>query len=139
MVYSQRNRSAAIRIPITGSNPKAKRIEFRAPDPSGNPYFGFAAMMMAGLDGIKNRIEPHAPVDKDLYELPPAEQASIPQAPTSLEAALKALGEDHEFLTEGDVFSEDLIETYIQYKFDNEISPVRLRPTPQEFEMYFDC
>src|SRR5699024_9362259 len=90
LVYSQRNRSAAIRIPITGSNPKAKRIELRAPDPSGNPYFGFAAMMMAGLDGIKNRIEPHASVDKDLYELPPAEQASIPQAPTSLEAALKA-------------------------------------------------
>ena len=139
LVYSQRNRSAAIRIPITGSNPKAKRIEFRAPDPSGNPYFGFAAMMMAGLDGIKNRIEPHAPVDKDLYELPPAEQASIPQAPTSLESALKALEADHDFLTEGDVFTEDLINTYIQYKHDNEIAPVRLRPTPQEFELYFDC
>ena len=139
LVYSQRNRSAAIRIPITGSNPKAKRIEFRAPDPSGNPYFGFAAMMMAGLDGIKNRIEPHAPVDKDLYELPPAEAASIPQAPTSLEASIAALEEDNEFLTEGDVFSEDLIETYINYKRENEIAPVRLRPTPQEFEMYFDC
>ncbi|MDN6100178.1 type I glutamate--ammonia ligase [Corynebacterium flavescens] len=139
LVYSQRNRSAAIRIPITGSNPKAKRIEFRAPDPSGNPYFGFAAMMLAGLDGVKNRIEPHAPVDKDLYELPPAEAAAIPQAPTSLESSLKALEEDSSFLTEGDVFTEDLIDTYLQYKYDNEIAPTRLRPTPQEFEMYFDC
>ncbi|MEJ4113359.1 type I glutamate--ammonia ligase [Corynebacterium kroppenstedtii] len=139
LVYSQRNRSAAIRIPISGSNPKAKRIEFRAPDPTGNPYFGFAAMMMAGLDGIKNRIEPHAPVDKDLYELPPEEAADIPQAPTSLEAALASLERDHDFLTEGDVFTEDLLDTYITYKFDNEISPVRLRPTPQEFEMYYDC
>ncbi|WP_181996942.1 type I glutamate--ammonia ligase [Corynebacterium diphtheriae] len=139
LVYSQRNRSAAIRIPITGSNPKAKRIEFRAPDPSGNPYFGFAAMMLAGLDGIKNRIEPHAPVDKDLYELPPEEAASIPQAPTSLEASLNALEEDNEFLTDGDVFTDDLIDTYIKLKYDHEIAPVRLRPTPQEFEMYFDC
>lgn len=139
LVYSQRNRSAAVRIPITGSNPKAKRIEFRAPDPSGNPYLGFAAMMLAGLDGIKNRIEPHAPVDKDLYELPPEEAASIPQAPTSLEASLAALEEDHDFLTDGDVFTEDLIETYIKLKYDNEIDPVRLRPTPQEFEMYYDC
>ena len=139
LVYSQRNRSAAVRIPITGSNPKAKRIEFRAPDPSGNPYLGFAAMMLAGLDSIKNRIEPHAPVDKDLYELPPEEAASIPQAPTSLEASLAALEEDHDFLTDGDVFTEDLIETYIKLKHDNEIDPVRLRPTPQEFEMYYDC
>ena len=139
LVYSQRNRSAAVRIPITGSNPKAKRLEFRAPDPSGNPYLGFAAMMLAGLDGIKNRIEPHAPVDKDLYELPPEEAASIPQAPTSLEASLAALEEDHDFLTDGDVFTEDLIETYIKLKHDNEIDPVRLRPTPQEFEMYYDC
>ena len=139
LVYSQRNRSAAVRIPITGSNPKAKRIEFRAPDPSGNPYLGFAAMMLAGLDGIKNRIEPHAPVDKDLYDLPPEEAASIPQAPTSLEASLAALEEDHDFLTDGDVFTEDLIETYIKLKHDNEIDPVRLRPTPQEFEMYYDC
>ena len=139
LVYSQRNRSAAVRIPITGNNPKAKRLEFRAPDPSSNPYFGFAAMMMAGLDGIKNRIEPHAPVDKDLYELPPEEAAGIPQAPTSLEASLAALAEDNEFLLEGDVFTEDLLDTYIAYKYDNEIAPVRLRPTPQEFEMYYDC
>ena len=139
LVYSQRNRSAAVRIPITGTNAKAKRIEFRAPDPSGNPYFGFAAMMLAGLDGVKNRIEPHAPVDKDLYELPPEEAKDIPQAPTSLEASLAALEEDSEFLTEGGVFTEDLIDTYIGYKYDNEIAPTRLRPTPLEFEMYFDC
>ena len=139
LVYSQRNRSAAVRIPITGSNPKAKRIEFRAPDPSGNPYFGFAAMMLAGLDGIKNRIEPHAPVDKDLYELPPEEAKDIPQAPTSLEASLKALEADNEFLTEGGVFTDDLVDTYIKYKHDNEIAPARLRPTPQEFELYYDC
>ena len=139
LVYSQRNRSAAIRIPITGSNPKAKRLEFRAPDPSGNPYLGMAAMMLAGLDGIKNRIEPHAPVDKDLYELPAEEAAGIPTAPTSLEAALKSLSEDNEFLTEGGVFTDDLLDTYIGFKYDNEISPVRLRPTPQELERYFDC
>ena len=139
LVYSQRNRSACVRIPITGNNPKAKRIEFRCPDSSGNPYFAFAAMMMAGLDGIKNRIEPHAPVDKDLYELPPEEAADIPQAPTSLEASLQALRDDHEFLLEGDVFTEDLIQTYIDYKYTTEIEPVRLRPTPQEFEMYYDC
>lgn len=139
LVYSQRNRSAAVRIPTTGNNPKAKRLEFRAPDPSGNPYLGFAAMMMAGIDGIKNRIEPHAPVDKDLYELPPEEAQDIPTAPTSLEESLKALQEDNEFLTEGDVFTEDLIDTYIKYKYDEEITPVRLRPTPQEFEMYYDC
>ncbi|MCS4535454.1 type I glutamate--ammonia ligase [Corynebacterium sp. HS2168-gen11] len=139
LVYSQRNRSAAIRIPITGSNPKAKRIEFRAPDPSGNPYFGFAAMMLAGLDGIKNRIEPHAPVDKDLYELPPEEAASIPQAPTSLEDSLRALEENHDFLTDTGVFTEDLIDTYIKLKYDHEINPARLRPTPLEYEMYYDC
>ena len=139
LVYSQRNRSAAVRIPITGSNPKAKRIEFRAPDPSGNPYLGFAAMMMAGLDGVKNRIEPHAPVDKDLYELPPEEAKDIPQAPTSLEAALAALENDRDFLTEGDVFTDDLIDAYVALKVANEITPARLRPTPLEFELYYDC
>ena len=96
-------------------------------------------MMLAGLDGIKNRIEPHEPVDKDLYELPPEEAKSIPQAPTSLEGALKALEDDNEFLTEGGVFTDDLIDTYIRYKVDNEIMPSRLRPTPLEFEMYYDC
>ena len=130
LVYSQNNRSAAVRIPSTGASPKAKRIEFRAPDPSGNPYLGFSAMMLAGLDGVRNRIEPHAPVDKDLYELPPEEAESVTQAPTSLEASLKALEEDHGFLTEGDVFTEDLIESYIQMKYDNELTPARLGPTP---------
>src|SRR6185369_10010891 len=112
LVYSQRNRSACVRIPITGNNPKAKRLEFRCPDSSGNPYLAFAAMMMAGLDGIKKKIEPQAPVDKDLYELPPEEAAGIPQAPTSLAAVIDRLEEDHEYLTEGGVFTEDLIETW---------------------------
>ncbi|MDO5731759.1 type I glutamate--ammonia ligase [Corynebacterium sphenisci] len=139
LVYSQQNRSAAIRIPLTGPNPKAKRIEFRAPDASGNPYLAFTAMLMAGLDGIRNRIEPPAPVDKDLYELPPEEAKGIPTVPTSLEAALHALEEDHEFLVAGDVFTEDLIEAHIRHKFDEEIVPARLRPTTQEFELYYDC
>lgn len=139
LVYSQSNRSAAIRIPLTDGNPKATRIEFRAPDPSGNPYLGFSAMLMAGLDGIKNRIEPSAPVDKNIYELPPEELKDIPQVPTSLEESLEALREDHEFLTAGDVFTEDLIESYIDYKWQHEILPDRKRPTPHEFELYFDC
>ncbi|GAA4402029.1 type I glutamate--ammonia ligase [Tsukamurella soli] len=138
LVYSQRNRSACVRIPITGNNPKAKRIEFRCPDSSGNPYLAFAAMMMAGLDGVKNKIEPHAPVDKDLYELPPEEAKGIPQAPTSLPAVIDRLEEDHEYLTAGGVFTEDLIETWIQLKRDNEIAPVNLRPHPYEFELYYD-
>src|SRR5699024_12543714 len=111
----------------------------RAADQSSTLDLELAATTMAVLDGIKKRSEQHAPVDKDLHELPPAEQASIPQAPTPLESAPKALEADHDFLTEGDVFTEDLINTYIQYKHDNEIAPVRLRPTPQEFELYFDC
>ena len=104
-MYSQRNRSACVRIPITGNNPKAKRLEFRCPDSSGNPYLAFAAMLMAGIDGIKKKIEPLAPVDKDLYELPPDEAANIPQAPTSLSAVIDRLEEDHEYLTEGGVFT----------------------------------
>ena len=138
LVYSQRNRSACVRIPITGNNPKAKRLEFRCPDSSGNPYLAFAAMLMAGLDGIKNKIEPLAPVDKDLYELPPDEAANIPQAPTSLSAVIDKLEEDHEYLTEGGVFTEDLIETYISYKRENEILPVQIRPHPYEFALYYD-
>ena len=129
LVYSQRNRSACVRIPITGTNPKAKRLEFRCPDSSGNPYLAFSAMLMAGLDGIKNKIEPHTPVDKDLYELPPEEAADIPQAPTKLSAVIDRLEEDHEYLTEGGVFTPDLIETWISYKRDYEIAPVNLRPT----------
>jgi glutamine synthetase len=138
LVYSQRNRSACIRIPITGSNPKAKRIEFRVPDPSSNPYLAFSAMLMAGLDGIKNKIEPAAPVDKDLYELPPDEHAAVPQVPGSLPAVLAALEEDHDYLTAGGVFTPDLIETWIAYKQSAEIDPIRLRPHPHEFELYYD-
>lgn len=137
LVYSAGNRSAAIRIPITGTNPKAKRIEFRAPDASGNPYLAFAAQLMAGLDGIKNRIEPHEPVDKDLYELPPEEAKNIPQVPGTLEEALAALEADHQFLLEGNVFTEDLIQTWIEYKRENEILPAALRPHPFEYELYF--
>ncbi len=139
LVYSARNRSACIRIPITGSDPKAKRIEFRVPDPSCNPYLAFSAMLMAGLDGIRNRIEPADPIDKDLYELPPEEHAAIDQVPSSLPAVLDRLETDHDFLTEGDVFTPDLIETWIDFKRSMEIDPVRLRPHPHEFEMYYDC
>ncbi|MDX3237231.1 type I glutamate--ammonia ligase [Streptomyces sp. ME03-5709C] len=138
LVYSQRNRSAAIRIPITGANPKAKRIEFRAPDSSGNPYLAFSALLLAGLDGIKNKIEPAEPVDKDLYELAPEEHAGVPQVPTSLSAVLESLEADHEFLLQGGVFTSDLIETWIDYKRTNEIAPIALRPHPHEFELYFD-
>ncbi|MER5934643.1 type I glutamate--ammonia ligase [Streptomyces sp. NPDC002054] len=138
MVYSQRNRSAAMRIPITGSNPKAKRVEFRAPDPSSNPYLAFSALLLAGLDGIKNKIEPMEPIDKDLYELSPDEHASVPQVPTSLEDVLKALEEDHEYLLAGGVFTPDLIQTWIDYKRTHEIAPIQLRPHPHEFELYFD-
>ncbi len=138
LVYSARNRSACIRIPVTGTNPKAKRIEFRVPDPSGNPYLAFAAQLMAGLDGIKNKIEPAAPVDKDLYELPPDEAASIAQVPGSLGAVIDRLEADHAYLSEGGVFTEDLIETWIDYKRNAEIAPIALRPHPHEFELYYD-
>ena len=137
LAYSAGNRSAAIRIPVTGSNPKAKRIEFRAPDASGNPYFTFAAQLMAGIDGIRNRIEPGEPADKDLYELPPEEAANIPQVPGSLEEALQALEADHEFLLEGGVFTEELIQTWISLKREDEIKPMALRPHPYEFELYY--
>ncbi|QVQ53267.1 type I glutamate--ammonia ligase [Spiractinospora alimapuensis] len=139
LVYSQRNRSACIRIPITGTNPKAKRLEFRVPDPAANPYLAFSAMLMAGIDGIKNKIEPPEPVDKDLYELPPEEATAIPQVPDSLDACLTALEEDHEFLLEGGVFTPDLISTYVEYKRTEEIDSLRLRPHPREFELYYDC
>lgn len=138
LVYSARNRSACIRIPVTGTSPKAKRIEYRVPDPSANPYLAFAAQLMAGLDGIKNRIEPADPIDKDLYELPPEEHALIAQLPESLEDALRALEADHDYLLEGDVFTEDLIRTWIDYKVDNEIAPLRQRPHPYEFALYYD-
>jgi glutamine synthetase len=138
LVYSARNRSACVRVPVTGTSPKAKRIEFRVPDPSSNPYLAFSAMLMAGLDGIKNKLEPPAPVDKDLYELPPEEHSSIPQVPGSLPDVLDALEADHDYLTDGGVFTEDLIETWIDWKRSNEVDPIRLRPHPHEFELYFD-
>ncbi|MBL3687001.1 type I glutamate--ammonia ligase [Leucobacter zeae] len=137
LAYSAGNRSAAVRIPLTGSNPKAKRIEFRAPDGSANPYLAFAAQLMAGLDGIRNRIEPMEPIDKDLYELPPEEAKNIPQVPGSLEEALEALEADHQFLLEGGVFTEELIRTWVEYKREAEIAPMALRPHPYEFELYY--
>ncbi|MBF1677237.1 MAG: type I glutamate--ammonia ligase, partial [Scardovia wiggsiae] len=136
LVYSARNRSAAIRIPLAGTSPAAKRIEFRAPDPSCNPFLAFSAQLMAGLDGILNHIEPPDPIDKDLYELPPEEHALVKQVPASLDEALKSLEEDHDFLSEGDVFTDDLIQTWIDLK-NAEIEMQRLAPTPLEYELYF--
>lgn len=137
LVYSARNRSACIRIPVTGTSPKAKRVEYRVPDPSANPYLSFAACLMAGLDGIRNRIEPATPIDKDLYELPPAEYADIAKLPTSLEEALEALRADHEFLMEGDVFTEDLIDAWLELKDTQEVAPFRVYPHPLEFQLYY--
>ncbi len=138
LAYSQRNRSAIVRIPVTKSS-KAKRVEFRAPDASSNPYLCFSAILMAGLDGILNRIDPGDPADKDLYELPAEEAKLIKQVPDSLGAVLDALEADHDFLLKGDVFTTDLLESYIAYKRQVELDPIRLRPTPYEFTLYFDC
>jgi glutamine synthetase len=138
LVYSQRNRSASVRIPLYSKSPKAKRLEFRCPDPSCNPYLAFSAMLMAGLDGIQNRTEPPDPVDKDLYDLPPEELAAVPQVPGSLDEALNALEADHDYLTAGGVFTPDLIETWLDYKRLREIDEVRLRPHPWEFYLYYD-
>jgi glutamine synthetase len=138
LVYSQRNRSAACRIPLYSKSPKAKRVEFRCPDPSCNPYLAFSAILMAGLDGVQNRIEPPDPVDKDLYDLPPEELAQVPQVPGSLDASLAALEADNDFLKAGGVFTDDLIETHIAYKRAKEIDAVRLRPHPYEFALYYD-
>ncbi|WP_028852394.1 type I glutamate--ammonia ligase [Thermocrispum municipale] len=138
LVYSQRNRSACVRIPITGNNAKAKRVEFRCPDSSGNPYLAFAAMMMAGLDGIRNKIEPPDPIDKDLYELPPEELANVDQVPADLGAVLDNLEQNHDFLLEGGVFTPDVIQTWIDFKREHEIDPLRLRPHPYEYALYYD-
>ncbi|CUU03392.1 L-glutamine synthetase [Candidatus Thermokryptus mobilis] len=138
LAYSQRNRSAAIRIPTYSSSPKAKRIEVRFPDGSCNPYLAFSAMLMAGIDGIINKIDPGEPLDKDIYSLPPEELKNIPSTPGSLEEALKALERDHEFLLRGDVFTEDVIEAWIKYKWEKEVNPMRMRPHPYEFMLYFD-
>jgi glutamine synthetase len=138
LAYSQRNRSASIRIPVYSTNPKAKRIEFRCPDGSSNPYLAFAAMLMAMLDGIKNKIPPGEPLDKDIYDLPPEELANVPKTPGSLEEALSALERDHQFLLQSDVFTEDVISTWIWYKREKEVDAIRLRPHPYEFALYFD-
>jgi len=138
LAYSQRNRSAICRIPVTKST-KSKRVEFRAPDASSNPYLCFSAILMAGLDGILNRIDPGDPADKDLYELPAEEAKLIKQVPDSLGAVLNALEADHDFLLKGDVFTTDFLESYISYKRQVELDPMRLRPTPYEFTLYFDC
>ena len=139
LVYSQRNRSACVRNPDYRDEPQgqADRVP-RARNPSANPYLAFPAMLMAGLDGIKNKVEPPEPVLKDLYELPPDEALAIPQVPGSLEAVLNTLEADHAYLTEGGVFTEDLVETWLDYKRGNEIDPLRLRPHPYEFELYYD-
>jgi glutamine synthetase len=138
LVYSQRNRSASCRIPIGNKSPRAKRVEFRCPDSTSNPYLAFSAMLLAGLDGIQRRIEPPDPMDKDLYDLPPEELADVPQVPGSLEKVLDALEADHEFLQAGDVFTDDLIETWLDYKRRNEVDALRLRPHPYEFTLYYD-
>jgi glutamine synthetase len=139
LAYSQGNRSASVRIPLSGTNPKAKRLEFRCPDATSNPYLAFAAMLCAGLDGIKNQIDPGEPLDVDIYDLSPEELSKVPSTPGSLEGALEALEKDHGFLTETGVFTEDFIQTWISYKLDNEVNPMRLRPHPYEFALYYDC
>lgn len=138
LAYSQRNRSAICRIPMYSKSPKAKRVEFRAPDPSSNPYLCFSALLMAGLDGIENRIDPGPALDKDLYDLPADEAARIKQVPGSLGDVLEALEADHAFLLKGDVFTPDLLEAYISYKREAELDPIRMRPHPMEFSLYFD-
>ncbi len=138
LVYSSRNRSAAVRIPQYSQSPAAKRLEFRCPDPAANPYLAFSAMLMAGLDGIQNRIEPHDPVDKDIYDLPPAELAGLPSVPGSLDEALQALRDDHQFMLQGDVFGKEFVDNWIDYKIAHEVDPVRLRPHPYEFHLYYD-
>ena len=139
LAYSQGNRSASVRIPLSGDSPKAKRLEFRCPDASSNPYLAFAAMTMAGMDGIKNQIDPGEPLDVDIYELSPEELAKVPSTPGSLAEALEALKADHDFLTAGGVFTEELISTWIEYKLSNEVIPMSLRPHPHEFALYYDC
>jgi glutamine synthetase len=139
LAYSSRNRSASVRIPTYSPSPKAKRIEVRFPDPSCNGYVAFAVMLMAGLDGIEKKMDPGQPLDKDIYSLSRAELKNVPSVPGCLEDALESLRKDHEFLLKGDVFTEDLIETWIDYKYDRDVNPMRLRPHPWEFALYYDC
>ena len=138
LAYSQRNRSAACRIPMYSPNPKAKRVEFRCPDPSCNPYLAFSAMLMAALDGIQNKIDPGQPLDRNIYDLKPEEAVDIPTTPGSLSESLSALERDHEFLLMGNVFTRDVIQTWIDYKRDNEVDALAQRPHPYEFCMYYD-
>ncbi len=139
LAYSRRNRSAAIRIPVYSPNPKAKRLEYRCPDAASNPYLAFAGMLMAMLDGVKNKIKPGEALDKDIYDLEPEELADVPKTPPSLEDALSNLERDHEFLLHGDVFTPDVISTWIWYKREKEVEAIRLRPHPYEFALYYDC
>ncbi len=138
LAYSRRNRSASVRIPMYSASEKAKRFEFRCPDPSSNPYLAFSAMLMAAIDGIQNKIDPGEPLDRDIYDMPADEAAKVPTTPGSLEAALSALKADHEFLLKGDVFTEDVIETWVDWKMENEVTALKLRPHPWEFAMYSD-
>jgi glutamine synthetase len=138
LALSSRNRSASCRIPMYSSNPKAKRVEVRYPDPTCNPYLAFAAMLMAGIDGIENKIDPGEPLDKDIYALSPEELKNVPTMPGSLEESLQELEQDHDFLVKGGVFTEDALRTWIDYKMENEVDPMRKRPHPHEFELYFD-
>lgn len=138
LAYSQRNRSASCRIPMYSASPKTKRVEFRCPDPSCNPYLAFSAMLMAVIDGIQNKIHPGEPLDRDIYDLPPEMLEKVPKTPGSLDEALDALEQDHDFLLRGDVFTEDVITTWIRYKRENEIEAMRLRPHPYEFCLYYD-
>jgi glutamine synthetase len=138
LAMSQRNRSAAARIPMYSGSPNAKRVEFRCPDPSANAYLAFAAMLMAGLDGVQNKIDPGEPLDKNIYDLPPEEAKKIQQVPGSLDESLRALEKDHAFLQRGNVFTDDVIHTWLEYKWKREVDPVRIRPHPWEFYLYFD-
>ncbi len=138
LAYSSRNRSAAIRIPMYSNSPKAKRLEARFPDPAANGYLAFSALLMAGLDGIQNKIDPGQPLDKDIYSLSPQELKDVPTMPASLEEALESLKNDHEFLLKGDVFTEDMIQAWLDYKMDTDVSSMRLRPHPYEFALYYD-
>jgi glutamine synthetase len=139
LAYSQRNRSASVRIPMYTNSPKAKRVEYRTPDPSCNPYLAFSALLLAGLDGVINKIDPGEPLDKDIYDLSPEELKNVPSAPGSLDQALAALERDHDFLLRGDVFTEDLIGAWIDYKMTKEVKPMALRPHPYEFGLYYDA
>ena len=138
LLYSQRNRSAAVRIPVYFDSPKSKRVEFRSPDPTANPYLAFSALLLAGLDGIQNRTEPPDPVDANLYDLPAEQARDIPQVPTSLDRVLDALEDDHAFLLAGDVFTRDLLDAYVEHRRE-EVDDIRLRPHPWEFALYFDA